>query len=143
MTVATHKGLRPWLRFRLRLWSWRWRLRLISLGLGGLPFSLGSSLGCPWKGVRTVLKILWLGGLDRLLGRVLRRLLKDAILGQVWLKKLGGVGLRETLLWGQLTPFNHLVQHTLKIGSRVLVPQTEPILLLELLNQHPKLRLSG
>ena len=78
-----------------------------------------------------------------LLGRIFRWLLEDAILGQVWLKGLGGVGLRKTLLWSQLTPLDHLVQHTLKIGSRFLVPQTEPILLLELLNQHPKLRLPG
>ena len=83
VTEATHNGLRPRLRFRLRLGCLRWRLRLISLRLGGLPFSLGSGLGCPWKGVKVVLEILWLGGLDRLLWRVFRRLLKDAILGLV------------------------------------------------------------
>ena len=69
--------------------------------------------------------------------------MKNAILGLVWLKRLGGVGLRKALLWGQLTPLDHLVQHTLKIVFGVFVPQTEPILLLELLNQHPKLRLPG
>ena len=67
-----------------------WRLRLVSLGLGGV--------GCPWKEVKVVLKNLRLGGPDRLLGRILRWLLEDVILGLVWLKGLGGVGLRETLL---------------------------------------------
>ena len=41
-----------------------------------------------------------------------------------------------------LTPLD-LVQHTPKIGFGVLVPQIEPLLLLELLDQHPKLRLPG
>ena len=130
VAIVTHKGLRPRLRFRLGLGGLRWRLRLFCLGLGGLPFSLG----CPWKGVKTVLEFLRLGCPDRFLRRVFRRLLKDAILGLVWLKGLSGVGLRKALLWGQLTPLDHLIQHTLKIGFGVFVPLTEPILLLELLN---------
>ena len=69
--------------------------------------------------------------------------MKDAILGLIWLKGLGSVSLRKALLRGKLTPLHHLVQYTLKIGSGVLVPQTETILLLELLDQHPKLRLPG
>ena len=40
----------------------------------------------------------WLGGRDGFLGRVLRWLLEDGILGLVWLKRLGGVGLSKTLL---------------------------------------------
>ena len=69
--------------------------------------------------------------------------MKDAILGLIWLKGLSGVSLRKALLRGKLTPLHHLVQDTLKIGLGVLVPQSKPILLLELLNQHPKLRLPG
>ena len=143
MTVVTHKGLRPRLRLRLGLWSLWWRLRLISLRLGGLGFSLWLDLGSPWKGVKVVLDVLRLGNPDMLLGRVLRRLLKDAILGLVWLKRLGGVGLGKTLLRSKLALLQHLVKHTLKIGTGVLVPQTETILLLELLDHHAQLRLPG
>ena len=81
--VVTHKGLGPRLRLRLGHWSLRWRLRLLSLGLGGLGYSLGLSLGCPWKGVMVVLKNLWLGDLDRLLGRFPGWLMKNAIFGLV------------------------------------------------------------
>ena len=136
--VVIDKGFYPRLRLRLGLWSLRWRLRLGDLGV-----SLGLGQRCPWKGVKVVLETLRLGNPDRLLGRILGWLLKDAILGLIWLKGLGGVGLGKTLFRGKLTPLHHLVQHTLKIGSGVLIPQPEPILLLELLDQHPKLRFSG
>ena len=136
MTIVTHKGLRPRLRLRLGLWGLWWRLRL-----GGLGFSLWLGLGSPWKGVKTVLELFRLGGLDRLHRRLLWWLLKDAILRLVRLETLGVVGLGKTLLRSKLTPLQHLIQHTLKIGFGVLVTQTEPILLLELLDQHPKLRL--
>ena len=84
-----------------------------------------------------------MGGLDRLLRRVLRWLLKDAILRMVKLEALGVVGLGKTLLRGKLTPLQHFIQHTFKVGTRVLVPHTETILLLELLDHHPQLRLLG
>ena len=145
MTVVTHKGLRPTLRLRLGLWSLRWRLRLFSLGLGGLGFSLGLglrlSLGASWKRVKTVLQLLGLGGPDRLRRRLLRWLLKDAILGLVGLEALGVVGFWKTLFKGKLT--QQLVQHTLKVSLGVLVPHTETILLIELPDHHPKLGLSS
>ena len=76
----------------------RWRLRLVSLGLGGLGCSLWFGLGCPWKGVNVVLEILGIGSLDWFLWRVLGWLVKDSILGLVWLEGLDGVGLRKMLL---------------------------------------------
>jgi len=143
VTIVTHKGLRPGLRLRLGLWSLWWRLRLISLRLGGLRFSLWLDLGSPWKGVKVGLDFLRLVNPDRLLGRVLRRLLKDTIVWLVGLERLGVVGLRKTLPWTNLAPLQHLVKHKLKVSTGVLVPQTETILLLELLDHHAQLRLPG
>ena len=90
-----------------------------------------------------VLEIVRLGGPDRLLGRFLGWHLKDAILGLVGLEALGVVGLGKMMFRGKLSPLQHLVQHTLKVGTGVLVPHTETILLLELLDHHPQLRLPG
>ena len=73
-------------------------------------------------------------GPDRLLGRTLWWLLKDTVLRLVRLEGLGGMSLWKALFRGKLTPLHHLIQHTLKIGFGVFVPQTEPLLLLELLN---------
>ena len=67
-----------------------------------------------------------LGCLDRLLGRFLGWLLKNTILGLVGLEALGVVSLRKMLLWGKLTPLQHLIQLTLKVGTGVLVPTPKP-----------------
>ena len=66
VTIVTHKSLSPRLRLRLELWSLWWRLRL-----GGLGFSLGIGLGCPRKGVKVVLKTIWLGSPNGCLWRFL------------------------------------------------------------------------
>ena len=120
---------------------------LISLRLGGFGFSFGFSLrldlGSPWKGVKVVLKIPRFGSPDRLIGRVPRRPLKDTILRLVRLEALGVVGLGKMLLRGKPTLLQHLIQHTLKVGTGVLVPQTETILLLQLLDHHAQLRFPG
>ena len=81
--------------------------------------------------------------LDSLLGRYPGWFLKDPILRLVRLEGLSGVSLRETLLRGKLLPLQHLVQDTLKIGLGVLVPHTETILLLKLLDHHTQLGLLG
>jgi len=128
--VVTHKGLRP-------------KLRLISLGLGGIGFSLGLGFGSPWKEVKRVLDSLRLGNPDWLLKKNLRRLIKDAILRLVGLEGLGVVGLRKALLRGKPAPLQCLDKRTLEISLGILVPQTETILLLKLLDHHAQLRLPG
>ena len=100
-------------------------------------------MGCSWKGVQAVLEVFRLGDLDSLIGRYPGWFLKDTIHGLVTLEGLGGVGLWKTLLRVKLTPLHHLVQDTLKIGQGVLIPQSKPILPLELLDHHPLLRLPG
>ena len=109
---------------------------MVALGL-----ALGLALDVPRRESRFFWRPFGFGSPDSFLGRVLRWLLKDTILGLIWLEGLGGVGLRKTLLKGKPTPLQHLVQYTFEVGSRVLVPQIKPIVFLELLDYHPKPRL--